>query len=207
MANASVYAYPSERVPRLSSSVGAVAEALHRTARRPTSILELVILLEAPMAVPALLMADAELYAHPLACVPRCPNSVIVPDTPQRSARIPKGSEGGSVLPYLSASPTIVPTSLIARARPPKNPLGLPNSVAAVPEASQRTAPPSTESPDALYLSAPPTTVPASLIADTVTCVDPPGPVPRCPSSMGVAEASQRTARVPWPYHPAKSLR
>src|SRR5437773_724965 len=101
----------------------------------------------------------------PSLSVPRFPNSVAaVPEASHRAAR-------GPLLPpdpYFSAHPTAVPAVLMAEAAPyvtpPLSVPRFPNSVAAVPQASQRTAR-GPLSPPNTHFSAYPTAVPAVLTA------------------------------------------
>src|SRR5262245_23512213 len=102
---------------------------------------------------------------------------------------------------YLSADPTAVPDAFTAPAYATVYPLvsvpRLPSSVAAVPEASQRTAQKRTKTPET-YLFAYPTAVPVSFTAEAFALVTPLESVPKFPSSVAaVPAAAQRTAREP----------
>src|SRR5437773_12578455 len=101
----------------------------------------------------------------PSLSVPRFPNSVAaVPEASHRAARGPLEPPD----PYFSAHPTAVPAALMAEATPYVTPSlsvpRFPNSVAAVPEAFQRTAREPLSLPDTYFL-ANPAAVPALLMA------------------------------------------
>src|SRR5262245_1469124 len=102
----------------------------------------------------------------------------------------------------------IAPVVLMADAAAYVMPLGstprLPSSVAAVPEASQRTARVPLGTPDPSYFWAYPTIAPAALMANASACELPLGSVPKVPSSVAaVPDASQRTARDPLSTKPS----